>query len=146
MFAFGALSFKVLEVPGHTRGHVALWTEDGEAVFSGDTLFAIGCGRMFEGTAPQMLNSLKRLAALPPSTRVYCGHEYTQNNARVSPKRSIPTISHLARARRSGRPDCAPRAGHHPVDHRRRTSRPIRFCAPTIPISPPRWALQARTR
>lgn len=81
---FGTLSFKVIEVPGHTRGHVAYWTEGGSAVFSGDTLFAMGCGRMFEGNAEQMWNSLGKLKWLPSTTRVYCGHEYTQTNARFA--------------------------------------------------------------
>jgi len=82
--AFGGLTFKVIEVPGHTRGHIALWTEQGRAVFCGDTLFAMGCGRMFEGHAEQMWNSLGKLRWLPSDTRVYCGHEYTQNNARFA--------------------------------------------------------------
>jgi hydroxyacylglutathione hydrolase len=82
--AFGSLSFRVIEVPGHTRGHIAFWTEAGSAVFSGDTLFAMGCGRMFEGTADQMWKSLGRLKSLPSVTRVYCGHEYTQTNARFA--------------------------------------------------------------
>jgi hydroxyacylglutathione hydrolase len=81
---FGAVSFKVLTVPGHTTGHVAYWSEKGQAVFCGDTLFAIGCGRMFEGTPPQFWASLNRLKWLPSVTRVYCGHEYTQNNARFA--------------------------------------------------------------
>lgn len=81
---FGTLSFKVIEVPGHTTGHIAFWTERGEAVFSGDTLFAMGCGRMFEGNAAQMWNSLSKLKWLPSVTRVYCGHEYTMTNARFA--------------------------------------------------------------
>ncbi len=81
---FGTISFKTLEVPGHTTGHIALFSENGNAVFSGDTLFAMGCGRMFEGTAPQMWNSLNKLKWLPSATRVYCGHEYTQGNARFT--------------------------------------------------------------
>jgi hydroxyacylglutathione hydrolase len=81
---FGTISFKTLEVPGHTTGHIALFSEKGNAVFSGDTLFAMGCGRMFEGTAPQMWNSLSKLKWLPSATRVYCGHEYTQGNARFT--------------------------------------------------------------
>ncbi len=68
---FGSLSFKVIEVPGHTRGHIALFTEKGQAVFSGDTLFAMGCGRMFEGHAAQMWASLNKLKLLPSvDTRV----------------------------------------------------------------------------
>lgn len=75
-------AFRVIAVPGHTRSHVA-YAGDG-VVFSGDTLFSLGCGRMFEGTPAQMLASLKRLAALPGATRVCCGHEYTLSNARFA--------------------------------------------------------------
>lgn len=82
--AFGGLSFKVIEVPGHTRGHIAFWTEQGQALFCGDTMFVMGCGRMFEGNAAQMWNSLGKLKTLPPDTRVYCAHEYTQGNARFA--------------------------------------------------------------
>jgi hydroxyacylglutathione hydrolase len=80
----GTLRFQTIAVPGHTLGHVAFFTEQGQAVFAGDTLFALGCGRMFEGTPPQFWDSLKRLRALPASTRLYCGHEYTQSNARFA--------------------------------------------------------------
>jgi hydroxyacylglutathione hydrolase len=76
------LAFAVLEVPGHTAGHVA-YAGHG-AVFCGDTLFSAGCGRLFEGTAGQMLASLDRLAALPGETRVFCGHEYTEANLRFA--------------------------------------------------------------
>lgn len=72
------LALEALDIPGHTAGHIAL-AGDG-VVFCGDTLFACGCGRLFEGTAAQMLDSLSRLAALPDATRVYCGHEYTVAN------------------------------------------------------------------
>jgi hydroxyacylglutathione hydrolase len=75
-------SLKVIDVPGHTRGHIAYY--GGGALFCGDTLFACGCGRLFEGTAEQMWTSLNKLAALPPETRVYCAHEYTQSNARFA--------------------------------------------------------------
>lgn len=71
-------TFEVLAVPGHTRGHVA-YHGDGR-LFCGDTLFAGGCGRIFEGTPAQMADSLARLAALPPETLVYCAHEYTEGN------------------------------------------------------------------
>jgi hydroxyacylglutathione hydrolase len=74
----GGLAFDVLEVPGHTSSHVAYHGHG--VLFSGDTLFSVGCGRMFEGTPPQMSASLDRLAALPADTRVYCGHEYTAAN------------------------------------------------------------------
>ena len=74
------LEFYVLDVPGHTAGHIA-YVGHG-AVFCGDTLFSAGCGRLFEGTAEQMSDSLAKLAELPPDTQVYCGHEYTVSNLR----------------------------------------------------------------
>ena len=72
---------RVIEIPGHTLGHVALIFEDPAIAFVGDTLFAMGCGRLFEGTAEQMHHSLQRLAELPADTQLYCGHEYTLANA-----------------------------------------------------------------
>jgi hydroxyacylglutathione hydrolase len=72
------LELAVLDVPGHTRGHIAYYGAG--LLFCGDTLFGCGCGRLFEGTAAQMWQSLCKLAALPPDTRVYCAHEYTQAN------------------------------------------------------------------
>jgi len=77
-------SFSVLSLPGHTRDHLGYWCAEAEAVFCGDTLFASGCGRLFEGTPAQMHASLQRLAALPPATRVYCAHEYTVANLRFA--------------------------------------------------------------
>ncbi|MEO8011597.1 MAG: hydroxyacylglutathione hydrolase [Dokdonella sp.] len=77
-FAAPAVSFEVIAVPGHTTSHVAFLGEG--LLFSGDTLFSVGCGRMFEGSAAEMLASLDRLAALPDSIRVCCGHEYTRAN------------------------------------------------------------------
>ena len=77
------LNLRVLEVPGHTRSHIAYYTEHvslGPSLFCGDTLFAGGCGRLFEGSAEQMLASLTRISALPDATRVYCAHEYTASN------------------------------------------------------------------
>jgi hydroxyacylglutathione hydrolase len=70
--------FRVLDIPGHTRGHIAYYGAN--SLFCGDTLFACGCGRLFEGTPQQMSDSLAKLAALPDDTRVYCGHEYTVAN------------------------------------------------------------------
>jgi hydroxyacylglutathione hydrolase len=75
---------KVIEIPGHTLGHVALCFEADRVAFVGDTLFAMGCGRLFEGTARQMHRSLGRLAALADDTALYCGHEYTLANARFA--------------------------------------------------------------
>lgn len=80
----GSTAFTVLAVPGHTLDHIAYYSADAELLFCGDTLFAGGCGRMFEGTAPQMHGSLARLAALPGSTAVYCAHEYTLANLRFA--------------------------------------------------------------
>lgn len=76
--------FEVLDVPGHTSGHIAYYAPSLAAVFCGDTLFAGGCGRLFEGTPAQMSESLARLAALPAATRVYCAHEYTLANLRFA--------------------------------------------------------------
>jgi hydroxyacylglutathione hydrolase len=72
---------RVWEVPGHTRGHIALIFDDDSVAFVGDTMFAMGCGRLFEGSPDQMHASLQRLAALPPETKLYCAHEYTLSNA-----------------------------------------------------------------
>jgi hydroxyacylglutathione hydrolase len=83
-FRLGDAEARILFIPGHTRGHIAFWFADSRALFCGDTLFAIGCGRLFEGTPEQMWSSLSKLRALPPETRVYCGHEYTQANARFA--------------------------------------------------------------
>ena len=79
-------AFDVLDIPGHTAGHIAFVRTPGgaPAVFCGDTLFAAGCGRLFEGTPAQMWSSLGKLAALSPDTRVYCGHEYTIANLRFA--------------------------------------------------------------
>jgi hydroxyacylglutathione hydrolase len=85
--SWGPLNWQVIDVPGHTAGHVAYWAEpEGQAplLFCGDTLFSGGCGRLFEGTPAQMLTSLDRLAALPANTRVCCAHEYTLSNLRFA--------------------------------------------------------------
>ncbi|HXW64435.1 MAG TPA: hydroxyacylglutathione hydrolase [Burkholderiaceae bacterium] len=78
------VEFSVLEVPGHTLDHIAYWCSELEALFCGDTLFACGCGRLFEGTAAQMFNSLNKITQLPDSTRIYCAHEYTSANIRFA--------------------------------------------------------------
>ncbi len=83
-FSLGDSLALAIFIPGHTRGHMAYWFEESKAVFCGDTLFALGCGRLFEGTPEQMWRSLERLRRLPGDTRVYCGHEYTQANARFA--------------------------------------------------------------
>jgi hydroxyacylglutathione hydrolase len=83
-FAFGAFAMRVLDTPGHTAGHITYWCPSAGVAFAGDTLFAIGCGRVIEGNAQMMWQSLQKLMALPPDTAVYCGHEYTQANARFA--------------------------------------------------------------
>ncbi|ATE63352.1 hydroxyacylglutathione hydrolase [Rhizorhabdus dicambivorans] len=80
----GAVEGRVMEVPAHTAGHIAIHLPEAGAAFVGDTLFAMGCGRLFEGTAEQMFRNMKRLEQLPPETRVYCAHEYTQSNGRYA--------------------------------------------------------------
>ncbi|MBI5505512.1 MAG: hydroxyacylglutathione hydrolase [Deltaproteobacteria bacterium] len=79
-FALGAMHGRAIFIPAHTRGHLAYYFAEAGAVFTGDTLFAGGCGRIFEGDAAQMMSSLGRLAGLPDPTLVYCGHEYTRRN------------------------------------------------------------------
>ena len=80
----GKHAAQVLDVPAHTAGHIAYYLPSASAAFVGDTLFAMGCGRLFEGTAEQMFANMQKLAALPPETRVYCAHEYTQSNGRYA--------------------------------------------------------------
>ena len=83
-FKLGATEVRVFETPGHTIGHITYWMPEAGVAFAGDTLFALGCGRVFEGTPQQMWASLQKLAALPCETVVYCGHEYTQSNAKFA--------------------------------------------------------------
>ncbi|MCX7586202.1 hydroxyacylglutathione hydrolase [Phenylobacterium sp. 58.2.17] len=82
--ALGETRFEVIESGGHTLGHVAYYAPAGDIAFVGDTLFTLGCGRLFEGTPQQMWDSLQRLAELPDDTKVYCAHEYTASNARFA--------------------------------------------------------------
>jgi len=79
-FKIGNTSFEVIFIPGHTKGHVAFYCKDEKIVFTGDTLFSLGCGRVFEGTYEQMFSSLNKLKNLPIDTKIYCGHEYTKKN------------------------------------------------------------------
>ncbi|CAL8469406.1 g8947 [Coccomyxa elongata] len=81
---FGQLEMRVFDTPGHTRGHITLYFPEAEALFPGDTLFALGCGRLFEGTPKQMWTSLSKLTPLPHNTWVFCAHEYTQSNAKFA--------------------------------------------------------------
>lgn len=80
----GKHTAKVISTPGHTSGHIVYHFADDNALFCGDTLFVMGCGRLFEGTAEQMWHSLQKLKTLPSSTQIYCAHEYTQTNGRFA--------------------------------------------------------------
>lgn len=99
----GTLEGRVILIPAHTSGHVAYHFPEQGVVFTGDTLFAGGCGRLFEGDAAQMLASLSRLATLPDGTRVYCGHEYTEKNLRFALELepgNAPLVAKLAEVER----------------------------------------------
>ncbi len=101
---------RVIMIPAHTSGHVAYYFPDDHAVFTGDTLFIGGCGRLFEGDAAQMLRSLGRLTNLPDDTRVYCGHEYTEKNlqfaAQFEPgnRRLTDKLARVRTLRKAGTP------------------------------------------
>lgn len=109
-YFLGAAEAKVFDVPGHTSGHIAFWFPDSDALFCGDTLFAMGCGRLFEGTPQQMWTSLEKFLALPDATRVYCAHEYTESNGRfalhVEPGNAALTarMEDVRRLRAAGQP------------------------------------------
>lgn len=109
-YAFGTHQAKVYDTPGHTRGHIVYHFEDDGVAFVGDTLFAMGCGRLFEGTPQQMWNSLQKLMAWPDETKVYCAHEYTQTNARfaltVEPQNQdlVKRAKEVDRLRADGKP------------------------------------------
>ena len=83
-FQLGEAEAEVFETPGHTSGHISYWFADSKALFCADTLFSLGCGRVFEGTPAQMWRSLGKFAHLPDDAVVYCAHEYTQANARFA--------------------------------------------------------------
>ena len=83
-FTFGKFLCRVLFLPGHTLGHIAYWFLEENKLFIGDTLFAMGCGRLFEGSPQQMFSSLEQVKSLPPETEVFCAHEYTEKNGRFA--------------------------------------------------------------
>ena len=132
----GDLEAKVIETPGHTAGHIAYWFEEDEIAFCGDTLFALGCGRVFETPMSVMWDSLVKLAALPGETAVYCGHEYTAANAKfaltIEPdngllRRPGGKDRHLARFRKTdGADDDISGTGDQPIPARRAVDRPGR--------------------
>jgi hydroxyacylglutathione hydrolase len=108
----GALAAQVLEVPAHTAGHIAYHLPTERAIFVGDTLFAMGCGRLFEGTPAQMFANMARLKALPGETTVYCAHEYTQANGRYA---RVAEPDNAAIAARMAEVDAARAAGRATV-------------------------------
>lgn len=134
--------FSVLDIPGHTRAHVAYYGL--ESLFCGDTLFACGCGRLFEGTAEQMLASLSKLAALPDATKVYCGHEYTLANIKfaraVDPdNRMLAAREQRARAlRAAGQPTLPSTLGEE------RATNPFLRCAEPVVVESANKYLGAR--
>jgi hydroxyacylglutathione hydrolase len=99
VYAFGQEPAHIFDIPGHTRGHIAFYFPESRALFCGDTLFSLGCGRLFEGTPAQMWDSLGKLRRLPADTRVYCGHEYTATNARFALALDPDNAALKARAR-----------------------------------------------
>ena len=115
----GSLKGRVIGIPAHTNGHVAYHFPQLDAVFTGDTLFIAGCGRVFEGKANTMVESLSKLAKLPDSTKVYCGHEYTEKNLQfaltLEPNNAALKAKNdwVVKARAAGQ-------FHGPLDHRRR--------------------------
>ena len=86
---FGNSSVKILHIPGHTLGHICFFFEKEKIAFTGDTLFSLGCGRIFEGDHKQMLQSLNKIKKLPEDTMIYCGHEYTYKNAEFCMKYDV---------------------------------------------------------
>ncbi len=102
LVTLGDIALRVMDTPGHTRGHIAYYAEDGGILLSADTLFSLGCGRLIEGTAADMFASLRKFAALPGDTLVCCGHEYTQSNARFALTVEPDNAALQARAREVG--------------------------------------------
>ena len=100
-FFLGKTDFKVIHVPGHTQGHIAFFSKKAKVVFTGDTLFSLGCGRIFEGTFEKMLESLEKIKNLPKNTAIYCGHEYTKKNGEfcisidTENKRLVDRVKHV---------------------------------------------------
>ena len=92
----------VWEIPAHTAGHIAYYFEDEGMIFVGDTMFAMGCGRLFEGTAQQMYSNMQRIAALPGDVRIYCGHEYTLANARFAAHADPSNVAIASRLKEVG--------------------------------------------
>ena len=131
--AIGSHEAEVWEVPGHTLGHVAYIFRDERVAFVGDTMFAMGCGRLFEGSPAQMHQSLTRLAGLPDDTRLYCAHEYTLANVRFAAhafpeNKEIAAVMSSRNGRLHARPFLPPSA---------RSGRRTRFCWPPMSSNSP---------
>jgi hydroxyacylglutathione hydrolase len=92
-WTFGNKQVKVLHIPGHTLGHICFFFENNQIAFTGDTLFSLGCGKVFEGSHKQMLDSLNKIKKLPKNTKIYCGHEYTYKNAEFCIKHDPENIN-----------------------------------------------------
>ena len=128
---FGSHRVRVLEVPGHTMGAIAYLVEG--ALFSGDTLFTAGCGRLFEGDPPTMLASLNALRTLPPETQLYCGHEYTQKNLgfalTIEPDNAdvIQRVARVNERRLAGEPSVP-----STIEDERKTNPMLRWDAPSV--------------
>ena len=88
-FKLGSINFKTFLTPGHTNGHICFYAKNEKVIFTGDTLFSLGCGKVFEGTYLEMFRSLNLIKQLPTDTQIYCGHEYTQNNLNFCVKYDI---------------------------------------------------------
>ncbi|XP_022723071.1 probable hydroxyacylglutathione hydrolase 2, chloroplastic isoform X1 [Durio zibethinus] len=107
---FAGHEVHVIETPGHTRGHISFYFPGSGAIFTGDTLFSLSCGKLFEGTPEQMLSSLQRIMSLPDDTNIYCGHEYTLSNSKfalsIEPKNEVlqAYAVHIAHLRNKGLP------------------------------------------
>ena len=117
LVAFGQRRIEVCDTPGHTRGHVVYFVPEANAAFVGDTLFAMGCGRLFEGSPEQMWSSLQKILRWPDDTRLYCAHEYTLANARfamtVEPDNAalVARVAEVESMREAGRPTVPTRLG-----------------------------------
>ncbi|GMI92977.1 glyoxalase 2-4 [Hibiscus trionum] len=107
---FAGHEVQIMETPGHTRGHISFYFPGSRAIFTGDTLFSLSCGKLFEGTSEQMLSSLQRIMLLPDDTNIYCGHEYTLSNSKfalsIEPKNDAlqAYAAHVAHLRNKGLP------------------------------------------
>ena len=132
----GSLLARVLETPGHTLDHITYVFDNEKALFAADTLFSIGCGRVFEGTYPMMWDSLLKLRALPDDFKLYCGHEYTASNIKFALTIEPDNAALKARAEEVTKLRADGQADHSGRCSAKR-KRPTCSCAPTSRRSPP---------